>query len=149
MWIDFWLLLLDLWLRKHRLIAFAFLFPLYPIYTIRRQHEAELKLLEEETAKRLEEAIRKNVEEKLKSEDTKNEIERRVEEGRKKQFDDVAAQLEKEKEAALNEARQKEVSILNLATAADLFIIFSMAICVFVWIKVEKEMFGCLLLYGV
>ncbi|PIA47349.1 hypothetical protein AQUCO_01400192v1 [Aquilegia coerulea] len=74
----------------------------------RRQREAELKLLEEETAKRVEEAIRKKVEESLNSEDIKLEIQRRIVEGRKKLFDDVAAQLEKEKEAALTEARQKE-----------------------------------------
>ena len=69
--------------------------------------------MEEETAKRLEEAIRKNVEERLNSEEVRLEIERQIEEGRKTLFDDVAAQLEKEKEAALMEARQKEVSILN------------------------------------
>lgn len=77
----------------------------------RIQHEIELKLLEEETAKRIEEAIRKNVEEKLNSEELKLEIQRRIEEGQKKLFDDVAAQLKKEKETALMEARQKEVSI--------------------------------------
>jgi arginine/glutamate-rich protein 1 len=49
----------------------------------------------------------------LNSEEVKLEIERRIEEGRKKLFDDVATQLDKEKEAALVEARQKEVSILN------------------------------------
>ena len=76
---------------------------------IRRQHEEELKKLEEETARRIEEAIRKNVEVRLSSEECKLEIERRTEEGRKKLFDDVAVQLEKEKEAALAEARQKEV----------------------------------------
>lgn len=80
---------------------------------IRRQQEAELKRLEEETAMRIEEAIRKNVEERLNSEEVKIAIERRIEEGRKKLFDDVVAQLEKEKEAALIEARQKEVSILK------------------------------------
>lgn len=69
--------------------------------------------MEEETAKRLEEAIRKNVEERLNSEEVRLEIERQIEEGQKKLFDDVATQLEKEKEAALMEARQKEVSILN------------------------------------
>lgn len=40
------------------------------------------------------------------------EIEKRIEESRKKVFDDVDAQLKKEKEAALIEARQKEVCIL-------------------------------------
>uniref|UniRef100_A0A5B7ALF3 Uncharacterized protein n=1 Tax=Davidia involucrata TaxID=16924 RepID=A0A5B7ALF3_DAVIN len=74
----------------------------------RRQQEAELKLLEEETAKRMEEAIRKKVEERLSSEEVKLEIQRRIEGGLKKLFDDVEAQLEKEKEAALIEARQKE-----------------------------------------
>lgn len=74
-----------------------------------------MKLLEEETAKRLEEEIRKNVEEKLNSEEVKLEIERRTEEARKKLFGDVAAQLEKEKEAALMEARQKEVRISDIS----------------------------------
>lgn len=72
-----------------------------------------MKLLEEETAKRLEEAIRKNVEERLKSEEVNLEIARRIEEGRAKLFADVAAQLEREKEGALMEARRKEVSILS------------------------------------
>jgi arginine/glutamate-rich protein 1 len=49
----------------------------------------------------------------LNSEEVRLEIERQIEEGRKKLFDDVATQLEKEKEAALVEARRKEVSILN------------------------------------
>lgn len=72
----------------------------------------ELKILEEETARRIEDAIRAKVEEKLKSEEVKLEIERRVEEGHKKLFDDVEAQLEREKQAALTEARQKEVITL-------------------------------------
>lgn len=72
-----------------------------------------MKLLEEETARRLEEAIRKNVEEKLNSEEVRLEIERRVAEGVRKLFDDVEAQLGKEKEDALTEARRKEVSILS------------------------------------
>jgi arginine/glutamate-rich protein 1 len=46
---------------------------------MKRQHDEELKLLEEETARRIEGAIRKNVEEKLNSEEFKLEIERREE----------------------------------------------------------------------
>lgn len=69
-----------------------------------------MKLVEEETARRVEEAIRKKVEESLSSEKIKLEIQRRLEEGRKKLLDEVAIQLEKEKEAALIEARQKEAS---------------------------------------
>lgn len=57
----------------------------------------------------MEEAIRKRVEERLNSEEIKVEIQRRIDEARQKLFDEVAAQLEKEKEAALIEARQKEV----------------------------------------
>lgn len=68
----------------------------------------ELKILEEETTKRIEEAIRIKVEERLASDEVKLEIERRIVDGRKKLFDDVEAQLEKEKESALIEARQKE-----------------------------------------
>lgn len=82
---------------------------LFILKFIRRQQEAELKLVEEETAKRVEEAIRKKVEERLGSEEIKLEIERQLEEGRKKVAIDVIAQLEKEKEAAIIEARRKEV----------------------------------------
>lgn len=78
--------------------------------TFRLQLEAELKQLEEETARRLEEEIRKRVEEKLSSEEVKLEIERRIEEGHRKLFEDVEIQLEKEKQASLTEARLKEVS---------------------------------------
>ena len=94
---------------------------------IRRQQEAELKLLEEETARRLEEAIRKNVDERLNSEEVKLEIERRVEEGQKKLFDDVVAQLQREKEAALAEARRKEVRNLTGASYyhESLFVLFN------------------------
>lgn len=70
-------------------------------------------MLEEELARRVEEAIRKNVEERLNSEEVKDEIKHRVEEGIKKLFDEVDAQLRKEKEAALCEARQKIVSIMH------------------------------------
>ncbi|RVX04497.1 Uncharacterized protein CK203_023509 [Vitis vinifera] len=83
-------------------------FPLNFFPVIRRQQEAELKLIEEETTRRVEEAIRKKVEESLNSEEIKLEIQRRLEEGRKRLLDEVAIQLEKEKEAALIEARQKE-----------------------------------------
>jgi len=75
----------------------------------RRQLEAELKLIEEETAKRVEEAIRRRVEESLNSGEVQVEIQRRLEEGRKRLNDEVAAQLEKEKEAAIIEAKVKEV----------------------------------------
>ena len=81
------------------------------VFSTRIQHEIQLKLLEEETTKRIEEAIRKNVEERLNSEEVNLEIKRRIDEGQKKLFDDVVAQLKKEKETALMEARQKEVSI--------------------------------------
>ncbi|RYR35552.1 hypothetical protein Ahy_A10g050697 isoform B [Arachis hypogaea] len=74
----------------------------------RRQQEAELKLIEEETAKRVEEAIRKRVEESLNSEEVQVEIQRRLEEGRKRLNVEVTAQLEKEKEAAVIEAKRKE-----------------------------------------
>ncbi|KAF3946660.1 hypothetical protein CMV_027098 [Castanea mollissima] len=76
---------------------------------IGRQQEAKQKLLEEETAKRVEEAIRRKVEESLLSKEIKLEIPRRLEEGWKRLHDEVAAQLEKEKEAAIIEARQKEI----------------------------------------
>lgn len=69
-----------------------------------------MKIIEEESAKWIEEAIRKRVDESLNSEEVRVEIERRFEEGRKKLIDEVAAQFEKEKEAARIEARQKEVN---------------------------------------
>ena len=61
----------------------------------------------------MEEAIQRNVEERLNSNEVKLDIERRVVDGRKKLFDDVTTQLKKEKEAALAEARLKQVSIFN------------------------------------
>ena len=67
-----------------------------------------MKKLEEDAARRMEELIQKNVEERLNSKETKLEIQRRIEEGRTKLFDDVDVQLEKEKEAALTATRQKE-----------------------------------------
>ena len=84
------------------------------LLNFRRQKEAEFKLLEEELARRVEEAIRKNVEERLNSEEVKLDIERRIEEGIRKLFDEVDSQLQKEKEAALHEARQKAVSSMYL-----------------------------------
>lgn len=72
-----------------------------------------MKLIEEETAKRVEEAIHKRVEESLDSDEVRVEIQRRLEEGRKRLIDEVAAQLEKEKEAALIDAKQKEVTFSN------------------------------------
>ncbi|GMH25074.1 hypothetical protein Nepgr_026917 [Nepenthes gracilis] len=74
----------------------------------RRQQEAELKLIEEESAKRVEAAIQKKVAESLESVEIKLEIQRCLEVGRKKVNEEVAAQLEKEKKAALIEARKKE-----------------------------------------
>lgn len=74
-----------------------------------------MKLIEEETKKRVEEAIRRKVEESVISVEIKLEIQRQLEEGRKKVRDEVAAQLEKEKEAAVIEAGQREVYSLNHA----------------------------------
>lgn len=80
----------------------------------RLQHEAELKRLEEETARRIEEAVRKNVEERMNTEEAKAEIERRTKEAYEKMLLDVEIQLKNEKESALNEARRKEVSLIAL-----------------------------------
>ena len=80
----------------------------------RLQHEAELKRLEEETAWRIEEAVRKNVEERMNTEEAKAEIERRTKEAYEKMLLDVEIQLKNEKESALNEARRKEVSLIAL-----------------------------------
>ncbi|XP_022974373.1 uncharacterized protein At1g10890-like [Cucurbita maxima] len=63
------------------------------------------KKLEEDASSRVEELIQKNVEERLNSKEIKLEIQRRIKEGRKKLYDDVDVQLEKEKEAV---TRQKE-----------------------------------------
>ncbi|KAG7022585.1 hypothetical protein SDJN02_16319, partial [Cucurbita argyrosperma subsp. argyrosperma] len=76
--------------------------------SLRRQKVTEAKFLEKETAKRLEEAIRKKVEASLNDDDVKVEINRKMEEGRRRLNEEVAAQLEKEKEAALIEAQRKE-----------------------------------------
>ena len=55
----------------------------------------------------MEELIKKNVEERLNSKETKLEIQRRIEEGCTKLFDDVDVQLEKEKEVALLQDKKK------------------------------------------
>lgn len=67
-----------------------------------------MKLVEEEIAKRVDVAIMKEVEESLNCEEIKLEIRRRLEEGRKILHGEVAAQLEKEKENALVEAKRRE-----------------------------------------
>ena len=79
----------------------------------RRQHEAELKLIEEEASKRIELAIEKLVQEALDSEELRKEVERRLQEGRKKVSEDVLAQMEKEREEAALESQRKEVSYTN------------------------------------
>lgn len=60
----------------------------------------------------MEEAIKRRVEESLNTEEIKLKIQRRLEEGRSRLLDEVAAQLKKEKEASLLEARRKEVNTL-------------------------------------
>jgi arginine and glutamate-rich protein 1 len=90
------------------------------ISNCRRQKEVELRLLEEETAKRVEQAIRRKVEETLNCEEMKQEIQRRIEEGRKRIQVEVAAQIEKQKEAALIEAKEKSVSF-SLEQSLSLF----------------------------
>jgi arginine/glutamate-rich protein 1 len=51
----------------------------------------------------------------MNSEEIKHEIQRRIDEGRKRIHGEVAAQIEKEKVSALVEAQQKAVSSLPLA----------------------------------
>lgn len=75
-----------------------------------------MKIIEEETAKRVEEAITKRVEEILNIEEIKVEIQRRLEEGRIRLHEEVAAQLEKYKAAALLEGRRKEACTQLLAS---------------------------------
>ncbi|XP_021774014.1 uncharacterized protein At1g10890-like isoform X2 [Chenopodium quinoa] len=74
----------------------------------RRQQEAELKLIEEETARRVEETICKKVADSLNSEEIKLEIQRQLEDGRKKLHEEVAAELEREKLTAKLDAQRKE-----------------------------------------
>jgi len=81
-----------------------------PSFANRRQQEAELKLIAEETAKRVEEAIQKKVAESLESEEIKLEIQKLLEEGQKKLREEVTVELEKEKQAALLDAQRKEAS---------------------------------------
>lgn len=67
--------------------------------------------------KRVEEAIREKVEGSLQSEKIKLEILTLLEEGRKRLNEEVAAQLEKEKEASLIDSKEKEVMVpeMNIA----------------------------------
>lgn len=60
--------------------------------------------------KRVEEAIQRKVEESLPSEKIKMEILMLLEEGRKRLIEEVAVQLDKEKEASLIKAKEKEVT---------------------------------------
>lgn len=99
-----------------------------------------MKLIEEETTRRVEEAIRKRVEESLNSEEIKLEIQKRLEEGRKRLQDEVTAQLKKEKEDALIEARRKEASITNKKPAANysLFFLTFNVPCPFLRLKAQQ-----------
>ena len=81
--------------------------------SVRQEKEAELRLLEEATALRVEEAIRKKVEEAITSDEVKQRIMKKFEDGKKRLFDNVNKQLELEKIAALDEARKKEVKTLS------------------------------------
>ena len=60
----------------------------------------------------MEEAIRKKVEEAISSDEVKQRIMKKFEDGKKRLFDNVNKQLELEKIAALDEARKKEVKTL-------------------------------------
>mgnify|MGYP002775756023 FL=1 len=60
----------------------------------------------------MEEAIRKKVEESISSDEVKQRIMKKFEDGKKRLFDNVNKQLELEKIAALDEARKKEVKTL-------------------------------------
>lgn len=85
-----------------------------------------MKLLEDETARRVEEAIRKKIEETLNSEEVRLEIQKRIAEGRKKLLEEVEVQLEKEKEQALIEARKKAVcTFLQFFKVITTYIILS------------------------
>lgn len=92
------------------ILALTDAFCSFSLSIYRLQQEAELKLIEEETLRRVEEAIQKKVEESLNSEEIKLGIEKQLEVGRRRLLDEVAAQLDKEKEVALIEAKQKEVN---------------------------------------
>jgi len=77
----------------------------------RRQNELEAKLVEEETAKRIEEMVALRVAEEL--ERRKDEIEaevlRRVEEAKATMEAEMMEELQKQKAAALEEERKREV----------------------------------------
>ena len=75
----------------------------------RRQTEAENALIEEETARRIEEAIRVRVEEELNSPLVKVAIAANISEGRLRIAEEVEAQLVAEKEALLGEAKRAQV----------------------------------------
>ena len=86
-----------------------------------------MKLIEEETAKR----VQKKVEESLNAEEIKLEVQRRLEEGRKRLLVEVAAQLEKEKEATLVEAKQKEVSAIKIPSQITFIYVLYEIQCIF------------------
>lgn len=70
-----------------------------------RQKEVEVRLLEEETTKRVEQAIRKKVEQSLSCDKIKHEIQRPIEEGQTRIHEEVEVQIEKEKGATLNDVK--------------------------------------------
>ena len=78
------------------------------------QNQENIRIVDEETTKRLEVEICKKVEESLGTEDTKSEIQSRIEEGRNKLMENITIQLQKEKEDKIQEGHQKILEEVEL-----------------------------------
>ena len=78
------------------------------------QNQENIRIMDEETTKRLEVKICKKVEESLGTEDTKSEIQSRIEEERNKLMENITFHLQKEKEDKIQEGRQKILEEVEL-----------------------------------
>ena len=82
----------------------------------RRQKEAEQKSIQDEANKRIEEMVSKRVEEELerRRDEIEAEVLRRVEEAKKVLEAQMLEEMEKRKQEQLEEAKRREVRILNM-----------------------------------
>ena len=78
------------------------------------QNQENIRIVDEETTKRLEVKICKKVEESLGTEDTKSEIQSRIEETRNKLMENMTIQFQKEKEDKIQEGQQKILEEVEL-----------------------------------
>lgn len=95
----------------------------------RRQREMEQKIVEEETAKRIEVLVNKRVEEELekRKEEIEAEVLRRVEEAKKEMQREMMLEMERRKQQLLDEEKRREVldNSLNFSSFKNLLNLYS------------------------